>query len=330
MGSWWVYTQDGSSKEPSAEGSEQAAKGSLLKIPTNREDVAFGGDSFDLRSKRAVMKVLRFVSDFESQPEIWESYQARPFSDFLTEQFKLPAGLIDLFLALTLTRDPPCRTTTGFALPRISRHLRSIGRLGPGFSSLIPKWGGLSEIVQVACRAGAVGGGIYVLGTGISTLSSNNISVSPNETIADSVNVQLTSGDTVRAKVVVGSNETKLTLDNLKYLDESQNLTSASRSISIVSSTLQSLYPITVEGTPPPAGSVVVFPSSSLGLDAGYDGDTAEIPPVYLVIHSAATGECPVGQCKLSPLVESLLHVMHYSNDEPKLMNTYLHCLQLY
>ena len=140
MGSWWVYSPADSSKETGVEESAQAEKGRLLRIPTNREDVAFGDDSYDLRSKRAVMKVLRFVSDFESQPEIWEPYQAKPFADFLSEKFRLPPSLVDLFLALTLTMDPPHQTTTGFSLPRIARHLRSIGRLGPGFSSLIPKW----------------------------------------------------------------------------------------------------------------------------------------------------------------------------------------------
>ena len=36
----------------------------------------------------------------------------------------------------------------------------------PGFGSVISKWSGLVEIAQVACRAGAVGGGVYVLNKG--------------------------------------------------------------------------------------------------------------------------------------------------------------------
>jgi RAB protein geranylgeranyltransferase component A len=35
---------------------------------------------------------------------------------------------------------------------------------------MVPKWGSSAKISQVACRAGAVGGGVYVLGVGAGTL----------------------------------------------------------------------------------------------------------------------------------------------------------------
>ena len=163
--------------------------------------------------------------------------------------------------------------------------------------------GGLSEVVQVACRAGAVGGGTYVLGTGISALNVNNSPLPRSEdagsdSIMNSVSVQLTSGDTVCAKVIVGSNETEPDSVKIDGSDKSPSFSLASRSITIVSSTLQSLYPITSEGTPPPAGSVVVFPSGCFSLYNDSEDNNAEVPPVYLIIHSAATGECPSGQSK--------------------------------
>jgi Rab proteins geranylgeranyltransferase component A len=328
MGSWWVYTTSDGLGDSGTEDSKQKAPGRLLKVPTNREDVAFSDSDLDLRSKRAVMKVLRFISDYENQLEIWEPYRSKPFVDFLTEHFKLPDSLKGLFLALTLSRNPPSQTSTGFALPRISRHLRSIGRLGPGFSSVIPKWGGLSEVVQVACRAGAVGGGIYVLGNGIAKVEHGSTSTKDDADTADtnnSVKVRLTGGDIVRTKVIVGLSDSLPVSDPAPAAEitASSSPSSASCSITIVSSTLESLYPVLAEGTPPPAGAIVVFPSGSLTTNKTSAEDT---PPVYLTIHSAATGECPSGQSKSR--LSTLYKYATDSNDDQTVTNTYLHCLQ--
>ena len=156
VGGWFVYEkQDGSAR--------------LNRVPSGREDI-FADPSLNLKMKGQLMKFVRFVAAFEDKPETWQPHRDTPFVDFLSQQFNLPA--VDTLMALCLSPEVPQKTTTEFALPRIARHLRSIGVFGPGFGAVIPKWGGLSEVVQVACRACAVGGGIYVLGQGISSIDS--------------------------------------------------------------------------------------------------------------------------------------------------------------
>ncbi|KAJ8610621.1 hypothetical protein MRB53_038400 [Persea americana] len=142
----------------------------LSRIPNGREDV-FSNDTLDGRSKRALMKFLRFVTTFEDQEGSWAAHRDVPLMDFLRGQFHLTQELCRHFEALTLSDRPSKQTLTSWALPRIARHLRSIGLFGPGFGAVVPKWGGLAEVAQVGCRAGAVGGGVYVLGNGIHGLS---------------------------------------------------------------------------------------------------------------------------------------------------------------
>ncbi|KAK6001164.1 hypothetical protein QM012_003247 [Aureobasidium pullulans] len=154
VGGWFVFEK-------------QKDSARVVRVPNGREDI-FADPSLTLKMKGQLMKFLRFVAAFEEKPETWQPHRDTPFADFLSEQFGLPA--VDTLMALCLSLETPEKTTTEFALPRIARHLRSIGVFGPGFGAVIPKWGGLSEVVQVACRACAVGGGIYVLGQGISSI----------------------------------------------------------------------------------------------------------------------------------------------------------------
>lgn len=154
VGGWFVFEKQ-----------EDGAR--VVRVPNGREDI-FADPSLTLKMKGQLMKFLRFVAAFEEKPETWQPHRDTPFAKFLSEQFGLPA--VDTLMALCLSLEVPEKTTTEFALPRIARHLRSIGVFGPGFGAVIPKWGGLSEVVQVACRACAVTGGTYVLGQGISSI----------------------------------------------------------------------------------------------------------------------------------------------------------------
>jgi RAB protein geranylgeranyltransferase component A len=175
---------------------------------------------------------------------------------------------------------------------------------GPGFGAVVPKWGGGAEIAQVACRAGAVGGGVYVLGTGIESSRKNS----------DEVEVVLSNGETVKTKHLALSPETEpqLTVD-AKVV---------SKIIAVISSPLTSLFESTTEGSPLAAVSVIVFPPTTLDIE-----DHAQTHPIYIMAHSGETGECPAGQCQYPHFPSFLFLEMHYMMIE--LSNTYLHCLNL-
>lgn len=287
VGSFWVYSAPGK-EDPRAEGPSQ--HGELLKVPSGREDV-FQDQVLDFKAKRALMKFLRFIVDFEGQGEIWEEHREKPFPQFLSEQFKVPVDLHGPLLALTTSPVSSDQTTTEFALPRIALHLRSIGVFGPGFGAILPKWGGMSEIVQLACRACAVGGGVYVLGKGVL----HTESVEAGDTVGTGAkSLRLKDGEVVTAKWVVEEGST-----------ESQDESSMCKSIAIVSSPLKSLFPSLAEEAPSPASAVVVFPSGALILEQTGGASGEPLPPVHIFVHSSDTGECPPGQCKLDNLIPS-------------------------
>ena len=299
VGSWWLLSND------SGEGSGDEQSGKLRRIPGGREDV-FGDTSIDLRSARALIKFLKIAADAETHNTILEEWGLKPFPEYLTFQFKIPPALQAPLLALTSSPNPPAQTLTSYALPCIHRHLTSIGLFGPGFGSVLPKWGGLAEIAQVGCRAGAVGGGVYVLDKGVESVEENGISSPTDGDVSKAgedgpPKIKLQGGEEVKAHWIVGSSE------DMPQSSESASTQletlQISHSITIVSSPLSSLFHLPAEGAPPPAATVVVFPSGSLSVDGPIAA--AEVPPVYLTIHSSDTGECPAGQCKSTSFSEA-------------------------
>ncbi len=278
LGSWWIYEetldQPGTS-EASSPTLPENPHARLSKIPGGREDV-FRDTSIDLRSTRSLMKFLKLAADAEGHAPVLDRWGQTPFPSFLTSQFNIPERLQLPLLALTSSLDPPAETLTSYALPRIHRHLTSIGRFGLGFGAVIPKWGGLAEIAQVSCRAGAVGGGVYVLKKGIKSISYTDRSDPHQEDLL----AVLEGNDDVRTHWVVGT-QSELPLGCQG--SSTPPTTEISRSVTVVSSALSKLFPVQTEGAHAPAGAVVVFP---------------ETQPVYLIFHSSDTGECPDGQCK--------------------------------
>ena len=297
VGSWWLYESEQRDESFTIHPANNKTSGKLKKIPGGREDV-FADKTIDLKSKRALMKFLRLAADVDVQQTILEEWGHRTFEDFLTSQFSLSLELQSALHALTLSLQPPSVTKTSYALPRITRHLSSIGVFGPGFGSVIPKWGGMAEIAQVACRAGAVGGGIYVLGKGVDVVCNNN--QAPNEVNQAKLTVSLEGGDTVTSEWIAGASYELPTQFSVAADHESASY--ISRSITVVSSALSELFPLTAEGAPPPAGAVVVFPTVST--------KDSTSPPVYLIIHSSDTGECPTGQSKQAPMTCLLRFMM--------------------
>lgn len=303
VGSWWVY-EEALTQVETGEGSKAAPetpKSRLFKIPGGREDV-FQDKSIDLRSTRSLMKFLKVAADAEGHALILERWGQTSFPTFLTNQFNIPQRLQLPLIALTSSMNSPGETLTAYALPRIYRHLSSVGIFGPGFGSVIPKWGGLAEVAQVSCRAGAVGGGVYVLRKEVVAIETLNGSSSDQEC---SLEVHLDGDEKIKTRWVVG---TQHELPSRGRVLPSSLIIEISHSVTIVSSALSTMFPTPVEGGSTPAGAVVVF---------------QETQPVYLIIHSSDTGECPVGQCKFPTFLESKLFCFH---DDPK-QNEYLSTL---
>ena len=284
VGSWFIL-------EKSAEATD--AHVNISRVPSSREDI-FRDSSFDLRAKRSLVKFLRFVQTYEEQSEVWNSDAETPFTDFLQQKFGLPPSSHGALLALTLGSGPSAHVNTATALPKISRHLRSIGVFGAGFGAVLPKWGGLAEIAQVACRGGAVGGGVYVLKKGIESCSS----------LADGITeLVLSEGEKITTSWLVGSP------DDIPAKSSHAVTNGLSKGIFIVTPALATLFPPTSEGGVTPAGAVVAIPS----------GDP-EGPPVHIIAHSHESGECPSSQSKSHRSLTATDHMMI-------LRKTYLHCL---
>lgn len=248
----------------------------LIRVPGGREDV-FQDKSLDLKAKRSLMKFLRFVVNYDEQLETWQDDRTKEFSTFLQDKFGLPSSSHAPILALTLSDRPTQEISVEYALPRVARHLSSIGMLGPGFGAVLPKWGGLAEIAQVACRACAVGGGVYVLGRGIIDVQSDD---------DFNLRVELSDGQKVTTKWLAGlQQDLPGTAPNTA---ETTSLMKTSNTISVVSSSLNSLFPRTSEGGVTPAGAVVMVKPA---------GETEST--IHIFVHSSESGECPPGQCVL-------------------------------
>ncbi|KAL8723598.1 MAG: hypothetical protein Q9225_000140 [Loekoesia sp. 1 TL-2023] len=309
VGSWWLYDRVASAQSEWSDARENIAEvegpAKLRKIPGGREDV-FADKSIDLRSTRSLMKFLKLAADFETYSTVLPEWGERPFIEYLESQFKIDARLQAPLLALTLSPDPPSKTTVAYALPRIHRHLTSIGIFGPGFGAVIPKWGGLAEIAQVACRAGAVGGGVYVLKKGIESVElpylTSESPLSTEDADSHMVKVQLQGGDTVKARWIIG---TPAAFPKSHDPEPTMDTTETTHLTAVISSPLTSLFLPPAEGSPPPAGVVVVLPPDSLQVPSSLD--VSEVPAIYLMIHSSDTGECPEGQCIIYTST-SLLH----------------------
>lgn len=298
VGSWWIYSPE----NPGAEGSELGATPRFHRVPGNREDV-FADTHITMKSKRTLMRFLRHISKPEDEGDAdIDDDKSTPLDEYLSSKFNVPQDLHDALLSLSLSQLPRKCTSASYAVPRIKRHLSSIGSLGPGFGAVIAKYGGGSEILQVACRASAVGGGVYALDTGIQSLKDDDTTGSEYP-----VEAQLSNGEAVKTKFVVGS------AWDLPSQEQASLCIKVTRSISVVSSGLTSLFPVTVEGAPVPANAVLMFPGDTL--------DSPESPPVYLQVHSSDTGDCPRHQSKFVFFASTPL----CSYDDRH--TTYLHCL---
>lgn len=271
VGSWWIHRDK-----------------KLHRIPGTREDV-FNDETLSMKDKRGLMKFLRFALQEEEDTSAVAVDPALSFTDVLSNTFKLRDSLQAPLLALALSPAPATSIPFSVALSRIRRHMRSMGYFGPGFGAVVAKYGGNSEMAQVACRAGAVGGAVYLLGHHLTTVQLPPWTVAGESTDESTLfKCTLSDGTPIKSKVVVGS------LDDLPpdVPRPSPAATSVNvwRSINIIADPLRSLFPQTADNGPVPAVAIAL-------VDDPVSDDSAT-GPIYLQVHSEDTGECPNGQCK--------------------------------
>lgn len=242
--------------------------------------------------------LLRDTADTAEQDT--ENSNVDSLADVLSSQFKIPPKLQQPLLALSLSQDAAHKTNAQLAMLRIRKHLRSIGTFGPGFGAMMPKYGGGAEIAQVGCRAGAVGGGVYVLGRGIDSIhavvGSKEQTTEPEQ---QKISITLSDGEIISADYIIGGNDDLpdgSTTPNFE--DMSDGSSQSARSISIVSSPLSHLFPPTSENGPIPAGAVVVIGSKEATDENTSDSQDSGESPIYMLVHSSDSGECPAGQSK--------------------------------
>ncbi|ORY24379.1 GDP dissociation inhibitor-domain-containing protein [Naematelia encephala] len=136
--------------------------GTVRRVPGSKEEV-FKDTSVGLVDKRRLMKFLMWAGGEFENDQILQGKESQPLSEFLQQSFSLPPALaISITYAIA-----HCSTVTDATLPalqRTRRYLRSVGRYGSG-AFLIGQYGGAGEVAQGFCRACAVHGGTYVLGS---------------------------------------------------------------------------------------------------------------------------------------------------------------------
>jgi len=282
VGNWFVYQNKNHD-------STEDRTWRLVRVPNTREDI-FSDTSLSMRTKGALVKLIRFVMDFESESnrEKWNPAQDKSFAEFAKEQFKIPEDALPPVIALVLDLEMEKNVTTKQALRGIHRHLTSMGVFGSGFCAVLPKYGGLSEIIQVACRAAAVGGAVYVLNKAVTAIHA----AEPDS--IQRLTLTLEGEDVVMTDYLIGtSNQLPMTVETgqSNLIDS----TGTSRRISIVDSKLSCFFPTTPTESAPTAPSVVVivFPSMSVTVD-----EKCNDHPIHLLIHNGDTAECPNDQCK--------------------------------
>ncbi|RMD43479.1 hypothetical protein DV735_g1633, partial [Chaetothyriales sp. CBS 134920] len=184
VGSWWMHRD-----------------GKLQKIPGTREDL-FNDDSLSVRDKRSLMKFLRYVLQEDDTQNDGPAEAPAPslLADALETRFKVPVALQAPIVALALSAQSAATTDLSYATTRIRRHMRSVGYFGPGFGAVLAKYGGNAEISQVACRAQAVGGGVYLLGTGLKAIHTPSTTSQESAEPSSLTKVELSDGTEIQAR----------------------------------------------------------------------------------------------------------------------------------
>lgn len=132
--------------------------GNLEQVPCSRADV-FATKSVNVVEKRALMKLMTAIQDFEKQ-EMFTEWLDREFGDFLARPELHLTDNLRHFILNSIAMCDEC-TLTRVALANAKKFLQSLGRYGNS-PFLCPIYG-CGELPQCFCRLCAVFGGIYHL-----------------------------------------------------------------------------------------------------------------------------------------------------------------------
>lgn len=262
--------------------------GVLREVPCTFEDVAWSEDLKD-RDRGYLGGFLRFITkcanpDDTKHHQLLVKNAETSLTEFITANYPLPPFTIASLHSLTLLPTPPEKTPLRLAIPALTRHLSSVGRIPDIRSSaaLTIAYGGSAELCQVWSRGAAVAGGLNVLERGITSITPSGPKLS----------VRLSNDETITADWVVTSRSSTPTGAPTKP-------STLTKGIFVITAPLESLFSKKfTEDRITPNAAVLTFPTGSLTLVLEGKPLLNEFP-VYIIAHSAATGECVDGESVL-------------------------------
>lgn len=130
----------------------------ILQVPCSRADV-FATDSVNVVEKRALMRFITNVLDYENQ-SLFIEWLDRPFEEFIKLKALFLTDNLQHFIQHSIAMADPS-TTTRNALEDARKFIKSLGRYGN--SPFLSPIYGCGELAQCFCRLCAVFGGVYHL-----------------------------------------------------------------------------------------------------------------------------------------------------------------------
>ncbi|KAI3405687.2 MRS6 [Candida oxycetoniae] len=237
---------------------------------TTKEDI-FIDKSLSLKTKRYLMKFLKFILLDPDYKQKIKPYATQPVQKFLRDEFKLEDPQInELVFSIGLSYKEQINTKEAFI--KIKRFLSSFDVYGK-FPCMVSKYGGPGELAQGFCRSAAVAGTTYKLNTSL-------IDFDPELKIAhfnDGSHIK------INEKVVISPTQMPKFLQS-SYNQATENLQPhyVTRLITVVRRDCKEWM------SSNESSAIVVFPPHSLPTNNEYS--------VQVIIQNGGTGLCPEGQ----------------------------------
>ncbi|GMM51252.1 GTPase-activating protein [Starmerella bacillaris] len=134
---------------------------SFEKVTGNKEQI-FTDQSLSLKTKRKLMKFIKFVLEWTIEENEFRALSNIPISLYLEKEFELEkAQIVELVIAIGLCDH--LDVSASYALPKIRRYLLSLDVYG-SFPAMYSMYGSSGELAQGFCRSAAVAGATYKLG----------------------------------------------------------------------------------------------------------------------------------------------------------------------